>query len=450
MIPTADPTSAGADASADGSAEARCDVLVIGGGPAGSTIAALLAARGRDVALIEKTHHPRFHIGESLLPANVALFDRLGVRQQVEAIGIRKFGAEFVSPDHDQTSRIEFGDAWDKSMPYAWQVRRSELDEVLFRHAAAQGARVHEGCRARQVAFDADGATVQVEVEGRGMRTWRARYVVDASGRDTLLANQLKCKRKNSRHASSALYAHFRNVERLPGRLEGNITIFWFAHGWFWLIPLADGTTSIGAVCWPYYLKSRSKPLPEFFDDTVALCPGLAERMRGAERVSDVTATGNYSYTSTTSSGERFLMLGDAYAFIDPVFSSGVYLAMYSAFAGIDVVETTLERPRAAAAARRRFDRAMRHGPREFSWFIFRVTNPTMRGFFMDPRNPLRVKEAMISLLAGDIHGHTPIWPSILAIKALYYLVSLGNFRRTWQAWKRRRTNIRDAEVPAS
>jgi len=123
---------------------------------------------------------------------------------------------------------------------------------------------------------------------------------------------------------------------------------------------------------------------------------------------------------------------------------------MYSAFAGIDVVETTLERPRAAAAARRRFDRAMRHGPREFSWFIFRVTNPTMRGFFMDPRNPLRVKEAMISLLAGDIHGRTPIWPSILAIKALYYLVSLGNFRRTWQAWKRRRTNIRDAEVPAS
>jgi len=423
---------------------------VIGGGPAGSTAAALLAQQGRQVVLLEKMHHPRFHIGESLLPANVALFDRLGVRAQVEAIGIRKFGAEFVSPDHDCPSSIEFGDAWDKSMPYAWQVRRSELDEVLFRHAAAQGARVHEGCRARQVAFDADGATVQVEEEGRGKRTWRARYVIDASGRDTLLANQLKSKRKNARHASSALYAHYRGVERLPGRLEGNITIFWFAHGWFWLIPLADGTTSIGAVCWPYYLKSRGKPLAEFFADTIALCPGLVERMRGAERVSEVTATGNYSYSSTTSSGERFIMLGDAYAFVDPVFSSGVYLAMYSAFAGVDVVEATLDRPRAAAAARRRFDRAMRRGPKEFSWFIFRVTNPTMREFFMDPRNPLRVKEALISLLAGDIHGKTPIWPSILAIKALYYLVSIGNFRRTWLAWKRRRTNIRDPEVSAS
>jgi len=450
MTRTPDPSVAGVDARVAPAVDAHCDVLVIGGGPAGSTIAALLAARGRDVALVEKTHHPRFHIGESLLPANVALFDRLGVREAVERIGIRKFGAEFVSPDHDHVSRIEFGEAWDKSMPYAWQVRRSDLDEVLFRHAAAKGARTFEGCRARRVTFDDDGATVQVETEGRAACTWRARYVVDASGRDTLLANQLQSKRKNRRHNSSALYAHFKGVERLPGRLEGHISIFWFAHGWFWLIPLADGTTSIGAVCWPYYLKSRGKPLTEFFGDTIALCPGLVERMRGAERVSEVTATGNYSYSSTTSSGERFLMLGDAYAFVDPVFSSGVYLAMQSAFAGLDVVEATLDRPRAAAAARRRFDRSMRRGPKEFSWFIFRVTNPTMRGFFMDPRNPLRVKEAMISLLAGDIHGKTPIWPSIFAIKALYYLVSLGNFGRTWRAWKRRRANIRDVEVPAS
>jgi hypothetical protein len=123
---------------------------------------------------------------------------------------------------------------------------------------------------------------------------------------------------------------------------------------------------------------------------------------------------------------------------------------MQSAFAAVEVVEQTLERPAAAAAARRRFDRTVRHGPREFSWFIFRVTNPTMRGFFMDPRNPFRVKEALISLLAGDIYGQTPIWRSIFAIKALYYLVSLGNLGRTWRAWKRRRANIRDVEVPAS
>ena len=427
-----------------------CDVLVIGGGPGGATIGALLAGRGRDVVVIEKLRHPRFHIGESLLPANAQLFDRLGVRSEVERIGLAKYGVEFVSPDHDRKSFIEFSEAWDKAMPYSWQVRRSELDEVLFRNAAKKGARTFEGTRARRVAFDADGAMVQVEIEGAAAQTWRARFVVDASGRDTLLANHFKCKQKNRRHNSSALYAHYTGAQRLPGKLEGNVTILWFAHGWFWIIPLADGTTSIGAVCWPHYLKSRTKPLADFFADTIALSPALAERLAHAERVSEVHATGNYAYSSTRSSGARYLMLGDAYAFVDPVFSSGVYMAMQGAFAAVDLVETALDAPAAAAAARRRFDRTMRHGPREFSWFIFRVTNPTMREFFMDPGNPFRVKEALISLLAGDIYGKTPIWRSIFAIKALYYLVSIGNMGRTWRAWKARRVNIRDVEAPAS
>src|ERR671921_246971 len=152
------------DVPADGtSSPFTCDVLVIGGGPAGSTIAALLAGQGRDVAVLEKSRHPRFHIGESLLPANAELFERLGVRAEVEAIGMQKWGVEFVSPDHDHKSFVEFAEAWDKSMPYAWQVRRSELDELLFRHAARRGARLHEGARVRAVELDDDGATVQVE-----------------------------------------------------------------------------------------------------------------------------------------------------------------------------------------------------------------------------------------------------------------------------------------------
>jgi flavin-dependent dehydrogenase len=444
-LPPATPASAPASPSAF-----DCEVLVVGGGPAGSTIAALLAERGRDVVLAEKSHHPRFHIGESLLPANVELFERLGVHEEVARFGMAKYGAEFVSPDHEQRPMIDFADAWDKSMPYAWQVRRSELDELLFRNAAKKGARALEGCRVRKVDFDADGATVEAELAGGERRTWRSRFLVDATGRDTLLANQFRWKEKNRKHNSSALYAHFRGAKRLAGRLEGNITIFWFDHGWFWQIPLADGNTSIGAVCWPYYLKSRTKPLPEFFRDTIALCPALAERLADADLVSEVHATGNYSYSSRISSGERYLLLGDAYAFIDPVFSSGVYLAMHSAFVGADVVETTLDRPCEAAAARRRFDKAMRHGPRAFSWFIFRVSSPTMREFFMAPQNPLRVKEALISLLAGDIYGKTPIWASIFALKSLYYLVSLAHLGRSLAFWKRRRLNIRDAEVPAS
>jgi flavin-dependent dehydrogenase len=427
-----------------------CDVLVVGGGPAGSTISALLAERGRDVVMLEKAHHPRFHIGESLLPANAMLFDKLGVRDEVERIGMLKYGVEFVSPDHDHKAYVEFGDAWDKSMPYAWQVRRSELDEILFRNAAAKGARTLEGHRVREVKFDAEGATVEVELDDGARQTWRTRFLVDASGRDTLLANHFKCKQKNPRHNSSALYGHFTNAKRLEGKMEGNITIMWFDHGWFWFIPLADGTTSVGAVCWPYYLKSRKKPLPEFFRDTIAMCPDLAARLKDSELIgNEAHATGNYAYSSTHSSGDRYLMLGDAYAFIDPVFSSGVYLAMQSGFEGAGVVEATLDRPREAAALRTRFDKRMQHGPREFSWFIFRVTNPTIREFFMAPGNPMRVKEALLSLLAGDIYGTTPIWRSVRILKALYYLVSIGNLGRTVRAWKRRRINIRDVEVSA-
>lgn len=433
-------------------AEFRCDVLVVGGGPAGATIGAVLAERGRDVVMLEKAHHPRFHIGESLLPANAQLFDRLGLREQIEAIGMQKWGVEFVSPDHEHRAFVEFADAWDKSMPYAWQVRRSEMDEILFRNAGAKGARTLEGHQVREVAFDADGATVQVELDGGARQSWRTKFLVDATGRDTLLANHFKCKQKNAQHNSSALYGHFTGAKRLEGKLEGNITILWFDHGWFWFIPLADGTTSIGAVCWPYYLKSRNKrPLPEFFRDTIALCPELAKRLEGAQLVDEaVHATGNYSYSSSHCSGERYLMLGDAYAFIDPVFSSGVFLAMQSGFEGADVIETTLDKPREAAAARARFDKRMRLGPREFSWFIFRVTNPTMREFFMDPQNPMRVKEALLSLLAGDIFGKTPIWGSLRIMKALYYLVSIGNLGRTVHAWRRRRINIRDVEGSAA
>jgi flavin-dependent dehydrogenase len=426
----------------------EADVLVIGAGPGGSSIAGLLAQRGHRVALLEKGHHPRFHIGESLLPANLPLFDALGVGEQVRAIGMLKFGAEFVSPWDGRRQEFLFAEAWDKSMPYAYQVRRSQFDEILARNAVRLGAELREGCRVRAVQF-AQGewpVRAQAQLEDGAAEQWRARFLVDASGRDTLLATQLAHKRRNVRHNSAAVFAHFSGARRFEGDREGQISIFWFDHGWFWFIPLADGATSVGAVVWPYYLKSRVQPVRDFFLATIALCPPLAERLGDATLISEVEATGNYSYSARRSHGRHYLLVGDAYAFIDPVFSSGVMLAMKTAFAGADAVEECLASPRRAAAALRRYDRIARRGPREFSWFIYRVTSPTMRELFLEPGNPMRMKEALLSVLAGDIFGRTPIWRSVWAFKWLYRIVSLLNPRRSALTLRRRRLNIQPAD----
>jgi flavin-dependent dehydrogenase len=422
-----------------------CDVLVVGGGPAGSTIAALLAREGRRVVLLEKEHHPRFHIGESLLPGNVALFDQLGVREEVDKIGMPKFGVEFVAPDLDHRSYVDFAEGWDPSKDSAWQVRRSELDELLFRNAAKAGALTLEGAKAREIDFDDTGATVRAALDDGTSRAWRARFVVDASGRDTVLANKFRSKHKNPDHDSTALFGHFRNARRLEGRREGNISICWFEHGWFWFIPLADGTTSVGAVCWAYYLKARDKPLREYFFDTIAMCPELHDRLKDASLVDDkVHATGNFSYSSTHATGERYLMVGDAFTFIDPMFSTGVFLAMQNAFDGAQLVQVALDRPAELPAARSALERRMRMGPRDYAWFIYRATNPTIRDMFLHPRNLFKVKQGLMSLLAADIHHGRAYRRSLRMFKVLYYVISLFYWRRTYAGWKRRRFNIRD------
>ena len=423
---------------------ASTDVLVIGGGPAGSTAAILLAERGYKVVVVDKARHPRFHIGESLLPANLPLFERLGVADRIRAIGLQKWGAEFVSPSDGHTETFEFAEAWNKRLPYAYQVRRSEFDEILIRRAAERGATVIEGCRARTVEFDKCGSGVRVEAErDDGARcSWDARFLIDASGRDTFLANHLGVKRRNPKHSSAAIYGHFAGAERHKGRRAGNILIYWFDHGWFWFIPLADGATSVGAVVWPNYLKTRRAPLRDFLLASIQLCPPLAERLKNASLITAVEAAGNYSYASDCSHGRNYLLIGDAYAFIDPVFSSGVWLAMHGAVAAGDAVDTCLREPAHAHAALRTFHRVMRRGTKEFSWFIYRVTTPAMRQLFMQPGNPLRVKEALLSVLAGDIFGDTPIWPSVSAFKAIYYFFSAFKLRRTLASLRRHRQNI--------
>ncbi|MBI5615135.1 MAG: tryptophan 7-halogenase [Gammaproteobacteria bacterium] len=398
------------------------DVLIIGGGPAGSTLAALLAARGKSAVVLEKDRHPRFHIGESLLPFNVPLFERLGVLDEIRRIGMPKFGIEFVSPHHERPSLLEFAGSWHKEQDCAFQVRRSDFDLVLLRNASAKGARVFEECRVTEVAFPTGGGVCATSVDTDGAtREWHARFLVDASGRDTFMAGRQNLKQRNKRHASAAIFGHFTSAERLPGRAAGNISIFWFAKGWFWFIPLADGTTSIGAVCRPETFKARESDVTAFLMELIATCPALAARLKNAALTGPATGTGNYSYDCTSMVGDRYLMVGDAAGFIDPVFSTGVYLAMHGAFVAADAVTTSLDQPARAASALRDYERDCRKKLARFSWFIYRITSPAIRGLFMAPRNYLRVEEAVLALLSGDVDARSPIRSRLLLFKLLYY-----------------------------
>ena len=419
------------------------DVLIVGGGPAGSTIGALLAQRGENVVLVEKDTHPRFHIGESLLPMNLPLFEQLGVKEQIDRIGMPKYGVEFVSPWHDGTTHLDFAQSWNKSLFYSYEVRRSEFDHILLKNAAAKGACVIEGCRISQVEFPLEGGVVATGQDSDGQeRRFAAKFLVDASGRDTLLAGRLAIKERNRHHASAAVFGHFTGARRLPGKAAGNISIFWFDHGWFWFIPLADGTTSVGAVCPPEFMKARKTDVTSFLQSLIAQCPALAERLANAQMTGPATGTGNYSYRAGRMTGNNFIMLGDAYAFIDPVFSTGVYIAMKSAFLGADAVTACLHGSKAEAdRALRRMEAEVDDALARFSWYIYRVNTPAMRDLFMGPRNYFRMQEALLSLLSGDVFDRSPIHARLLLFKGVFYIKSfVARQARLFGAWSAARS----------
>lgn len=422
---------------------ARCDVLVIGGGPAGSTISSLLVERGWRVTLLEKDRHPRFHIGESLLPMNLPILERLGVLDQVREIGVFKPGIEICSDRTAGKKQLFYFDrALEKTCKHAFQVRRSEFDHLLLKNSAAQGVDVQEGVRVTEVAFGRDSTSRvrALDADGRERR-WEAGFLVDASGRDAFLSSRLGFKRRNEKHNSAAVFGHFRGAVRRSGRDEGNIGLYWFEHGWFWMIPLRDDVMSVGAVCWPDYLKTRSGSLEAFLWDTIRICPGVHERMKQAELIGQATATGNYSYSSKRMWGRGYLLVGDAFAFIDPVFSTGVYLAMNSASMGAEAVDVYLRSDGRSVAQFKKFERKVHHGLRTLSWFIYRFTTPTLHDLFMAPRNTFRMEQALISVLAGDVFRNARVALPVTLFKAAYYLGCLMNWSRSWTSYRRRRRN---------
>ena len=422
-------------------------MLVVGGGPAGSTIATLLTEKGWRVILLEKERHPRFHIGESLLPMNLPILERLGVLEEVRSIGIIKHAAEFVSDRYtDRLQVFRFSKAMNNRYPYAFEVRRSEFDHVLLQNSVAKGVDVHEGIQVHDVDFQDNGSSIVHATGSDGVPSeWRAGFVVDASGRDTLVSRKMGWKQKSDKHNSAAVFGHFDDVVRRSGEDEGNISIYWFKHGWFWMIPLRDGTMSVGAVCWPEYLKTRRTSLAEFLAQTIALCPGVSERMQDARLQGGVHATGNFSYRSEHLYRKGCLLVGDSGGFIDPVFSSGVFLAMNAACLGAAAVDEALRNPATETALMRQYEKTVHRGLRTLSWFIYRFTSPVLHRMFMYPSNRFRMEQAVISMLSGDVFSKSPVRYSLAMFKVFYYLFMLSEWRHVLSAWRFRRKGMKQS-----
>src|SRR5437867_9573367 len=335
------------------------DVAIIGGGPAGSTAAALLARAGRRVIVFEREKFPRFHIGESLLPFSMKAFTRLGLHEKFSRAGfMKKFGGEMFGACSEQGTKFYFKDAFRSQTDHSYQVTRADFDKVLLDHAAECGAEVHEQTAVDRVEFSEDDVDLTVKSNGSS-RAIRTRYVIDASGRASVLGRQFKIKKTYDHLQKLFIFAHYDGVWRAEG-IDGTLTVLIRAiDRWFWLIPLTAERTSVGVVLDSETFRKSKLKTEDFLEEALAGQPIIAKRMANARRVSQVYVEADFSYRSAQLHGDRWLLAGDAAGFIDPIFSSVVFLAVFSGALAADSLNEVLDRPRRAKRLFARYERAV-------------------------------------------------------------------------------------------
>ncbi|HEX4565669.1 MAG TPA: NAD(P)/FAD-dependent oxidoreductase [Vicinamibacterales bacterium] len=314
------------------------DVVVIGGGPGGSTVSTLLAQQGVKVELFERETFPRFHIGESLIPETYWVLKRLNMLEKMrESRFVKKYSVQFVNAVGRESAPFYFWDNKPHECSQTWQVVRSEFDEMMLDNARQHGATVHEATRVMDVIFE-EAWAVGVKLKDREVR---AKVVVDASGQNGLIANRLRLRVWDPILNKGAIWSYFEGAYRDTGRDEGATMVLQTPdrQGWFWYIPQHDNIVSVGVVApFDYLFKNRGKDFEKTFDEEVERAPAVKKRIAGATRVTGHFATKDYSYRTTNASGDGWVLVGDAWGFLDPLYSSGVLLALKSGELAADAI----------------------------------------------------------------------------------------------------------------
>ena len=388
--------------------EHNFDVIVIGGGPAGSSIASILAREGGRVVLFEKEEFPRHHIGESLMTDTFWTFQRMGILEKLKhSPFVRKYSVQFANQTGKESRPFYFFEAVHHESAVTWQVTRSVFDKMLIEHAAEQGAQVHQGVPVKQVLFEGDRAVgVEVQMKDGSPQSFYANVVVDATGQTAMLSNKFRWRVRDPKLKKAVLYSYFKGAHREPD-LNGGATLVLRtppgSGGWFWYIPLEDDITSVGIVANPeYLLKGRGQDLAKIFHEEVEKCEPCHRRVAIGERVDKIYSILDYSYRSKQNAGNGFIIIGDAYGFLDPIYSSGVLLALKMAELAADAIHDAFRHNDFSAERLGQFQGKLDRGIESMRKLVYAFYNEGF-SFAQFLRKYPEQRHNIINLLIGDV-----------------------------------------------